>query len=131
METKLNKSLLLTTIKYSPWFICVGYFISLLLNCCGVNAVILSFLFGVAIIPTIILILFSITLGYCLHHRLPLYYVMVFNGINLWDCYIGIPFANKIMIIIYLLLFAVGILMSVYVKNKNNVNKRNSENNTN
>ena len=125
MDAKLNKKILLIILKYGSWLIGFAYFIEVILGCFGINSVILTILFGNGIIPIAFLIIFSIFLGFCIWHRLPLYYALTANCINLIDYYIGIPIINKWILIIYLLLIGIFILIGCFIKNRNNVRKRN------
>lgn len=129
MERNLNKKLLLIVLKYSPWFISIGYFIQLILSTFGIYSFLLSETIGIGIVPIVVLLLFSFQFGYCVWHRLPLYYVLTTNIINAFDFYFGIPVPNKWMLIIYLILFAIFALVGAYIKNKHNVRKRNTKEN--
>ena len=125
MEEKLNKKLLLVLVKYGTWLIGVSYFIQIILNCFGLYSFVLTYVFSVSIVPIIILIGFSIFLGFCIWHRMPLYYAITLDIINIIDYYIGIPVSNMWMLIICLLLIGLFILIGSYIKNKKNVSKRN------
>ena len=125
MERKLNKTLLLITLKYAPWLIAFTYFIYCILTCFNLQFGILAFLVGNSFIPLLTIILFSFSLNYCVWHRLPIYYTLVNNTINLVDFYIGIPIANKWMLMIYLIVAGIFVLIGSYIKNKENVKKRN------
>lgn len=125
MEEKLNKKLLLVLVKYGTWLIGVAYFIQIILNCFGLYSFVLTYLFSVSIVPIITLIGFSIFLGFCIWHRMPLYYAITLDIINIIDYYIGIPVSNMWMLIICLLLIGLFILIGSYIKNRKNVSKRN------
>lgn len=127
MDAKLNKKWLLFSIKYSSWIIGFGYFIQNVLSCFGIQFAILAFLFNVSIIPIIILILFSIFLGFCIYHRLPIYYAISANLINMYDFYIGFSISGKWILVIYLLLAGVCILIGCFIKNKQHVEERNTK----
>ena len=130
MEGKLNKQLILTIIKYSPWIIGFAYCIQLILGCFGLQSILLTVLFNAAVFPIMLLILFSVFLGYCIWNRLPLYYVLTTNVVNIVDFYIGIPIAGKWMLIVYVLLALIIVLIGAWIKNRENVRKRNFEENT-
>lgn len=89
---------------------------SIILDCIGITCTILNCIFGISLFPIITILLFSIALGYCVYHRLPLYNTIALDGINIIDYYIGIPFATKTMVILYSLVFTLGILIVVYMK---------------
>lgn len=125
MEGRLNKKLLLISIKYSTWVIGIIYLIQIILGAFGVQSILLTYLFGASIFPLMVLIMFSVFLGFCIWHRLPLYYALTANGINLIDYYIGIPIVNKWMLIIYLLLVGIFMMIGCFIKNRNNARKGN------
>ena len=130
MEGKLNKKLILTCIKYGPWVIGIGYFLQIILACFGIQSILLASLFGVSFVSVTLLILFSVFLGYCIWNRLPLYYVLTTNVVNIVDFYIGIPIAGKWILIVYVLLALIIVLIGAWIKNRENVRKRNFEENT-
>lgn len=49
MEGKLNKQLILTIIKYSPWIIGFAYCAQLILGCFGLQSILLTVLFNAAV----------------------------------------------------------------------------------
>ena len=130
MERGFSKKLILSIIKYAPWLIGIAYLLQNILSCFGINSIILSILFGINIIPTIVLCLFSNFLGFCIWNRMPLYYALCINIVNIIDFYIGIPISNIWMCIIYMILLGIFITIGAYVKNRNNVRKRNIEENS-
>ncbi len=125
MEQKLNKKLLLLCVKYGTWLIGLTYFIQIVLDCFGIYSFLLTYLFSVSIVPIIVLLLFSIFLGFCIWHRMPLYYAILSDIINTIDYYFGIPITSMEILIIYILLIGVVILVGCFIKNKYNVRKRN------
>lgn len=64
-------------------------------------------------------------MGFCFWHRLPLYYILFGNALNLIDFYFGIPVTTKWMLIIYLLLAGILVLVGCIMKNKQHVEERN------
>ena len=129
MDAKLSKKLLLIVVKYGSWLIGLLSFIEIVLSCFGIQSALLTFVSGSPVIPILTLIAFSIFLGFCIWHRLPLYYALTANVINLIDYYVGIPITNKWMLILYLLLVGVFIIVGCFIKNRNNVRKRNIKEN--
>lgn len=130
MDERLNKKWLLFTIKHSTWLIGFFYFIQIILSCFGFQSIILTYLFSASVVPVIILLLFSRFLGFCIWHRLPLYYMLMADTINAIDFYIGIPVTSKWMLIIYLLLVGICILIGCLIKNKNHGKERDLKKNS-
>lgn len=130
MEEKLNKKWLLFVIKHSTWLIGFVYFLQIVFGCFGFQSIILTYLFSASIVPVIVLLLFSKFLGFCIWHRLPLYYMLTADTINAIDFYIGIPVTGKWMLIIYLLLIGIFILIGCLIKNKKHAEERDSKKNS-
>ena len=130
MDGKLNKKLILIIVKYGSWIIGLFYLIQLILSCFGLYFVGLGIIFGASVFPLTLLCLFSYFLGFCIWNRLPLYYVLLCNFINIIDFYIGIPIPNIWMLVCYLILLGIFITVGAYVKNKKNVRKRNLKENS-
>ncbi len=126
MAGKLNKRLFLILFKYGTWLIALGYFIQVIVCCFGIQSFIFSILFGISAFPIIIMCLLSYMLGFCIWHRLPLYYVCIIELIKAFDYYIGIPISNKWMLIIYLIIAGIFILVGIIKKNNYNVEERNT-----
>ena len=126
METKLSKDLIVLIVKHCSWITGTAYVIAVLLSCFGIQATLLCWLFGVSVIPSILLCLFSKFLGFCIWNRLPLYLALLLNMLNAIDYY-WLLLPNKLVLSIYLIIIGMFILYGSYVKNKNNVNKRNSK----
>ena len=130
MAKEFNKKLLLLSLKFAPWCLAFGYLLELILSCIGIYSVFLATLFGQSVFAIVIILLFSFSLGYCIWHRLPLYFIFTANIINIIDFYIGIPVTGKWMICIYLLLIGMFILVGCLIKNKTHVEKRNFKKNS-
>ena len=130
MEGKLNRKLILFIVKYGTWMIGLAYLLQIMLTCFGIQSFILTDLFGLAIIPTIALLAFSFFLGFCYWHRLPIYYALSANIINIIDFYIGIPVIGKHMLIIYLLLAGLFIIIGCLIKNEEHAKERDSKKNS-
>lgn len=72
----------------------------------------------------------SILLKFCIWHRLPLYYSIVIDIINMLDYYITFSINNVIMLAIYLAITGLFILIGMYWKEKHNAKTRTIENRT-
>ena len=130
MERKLNKKVLLATLKFSPWLIGIIYLIEIILSCFGIQLFVLHFICSASILPLLVILLFSFSLNYCFWHRFPIYITISNNVINFIDYYIGIPIYGKWMLIVYLISISLIALIGSYVKNKKNVKERNIKENS-
>lgn len=127
MEQKLSKRLLLIVLKYIPWLIAVGYLFGTIFATLGWSTAILTNFVGLSVLPTVLILISSFALGFCIWHRLPIYYTIVANWVNLYDYLIGFSFATIYTISIYLFLFVITVLLGAYFKNRHNVRKRNTK----
>ena len=59
------------------------------------------------------MLLTSFIFKYCYIHRLPLYYMVINDLLNITDYYIGIPISVKSLLILHLLV--IFIFMSLYI----------------
>lgn len=123
MKEELSRTqyrLALICVKYSPWLIALFYFIACILGCFGITSFWITYVCFLPVIPTICLIAFSVLFKFCIWHRLPIYYAILLNTINVIDVYFTIPVSNIIMISIYIILTGIFILIGAYFKNKHN-----------
>ena len=130
MEGNLNKKLILTVSKFGTWVIGISYFIQTILACFGIQLFLLNFLFSISVIPTFLLLTFSFFLGFCYWHRLPIYYALSINILNVIDFYIGLSVTSKWILIVYLLLIGLFVLIGCLIKNVKNVEERNLKKNS-
>ena len=71
--------------KYLPYILSLLYMVNTLLSLFGIDLTIFSMLGGLSLLPIIYLIIVSLTFGYCLYHRLPIYYIILNDAINWLD----------------------------------------------
>lgn len=111
-------------LKYGSFLIGIVSFITVMLGCFGITTPILSILFQISLVPTIMWLFASFTFRCCIWHRLPLYYTWVNNVISWIDYTWTIPINNLQMIFVYSTITIVFILIGMYFKNKYNVKTR-------
>lgn len=131
MVQKLSKRFLLIVIKYIPWLIAVGYLIGCILAFLGLYFPLLTNVCALSIFSFILLISSSFALGFCVWHRIPIYYAVVLDLANLYDYWIGLPLSSTMGILWVSLLFGIAVLLCAYLKNRYNVKKRNTQKDTN
>lgn len=115
MKNKQYK-ILLILIKYTPWFLGSLYFIGTILSYFNIYPLIFSWLFFTSFWPLVILYSTSVVFQFCIWHRLPLYYILLCNILNLinWYCFSVLVFTCHIIV------FGFLILLGAYLKNKHN-----------
>jgi hypothetical protein len=83
-------------------------------------------LFFLSPISIIFILSASFVFKFCIWHRLPIYYCLTIQLINLIDYYSPIVFTNSTMLFIYIILTIIFILLGMYFKNLQNGYKHNS-----
>ena len=111
-------------VKYFPILIALLYLLESILSCFGVECLLLVMLGNMTLLPIILILSMSFLLQFCTWHRLPIYYVMVVNTINIIDYYFKIPLNSAIMLAIYLSLALFATIIGIYLHNKNLSHRR-------
>ena len=104
--------------KYLPYVLSLLYMVNTLLSLFGIDLIIFSMLGGLSLLPIIYFIIISFTFGYCLYHRLPIYYLILNDTITWLDYYIGIPIPDIYFIAgsIVLMFIVITIIIILYLK---------------
>lgn len=116
-EKHLNKSIYkieLYVLKVIPVVIAGIYLLNTILSYIGLDVIICSIVGGMSILPLLFLYLSSYVFGFCLYHRLPLYYIFISDLISYYDLFVGISISNRTLFSINVILFGVMILL-VYI----------------
>lgn len=109
---KLN----LYLIKITPFIISVGYIINNVLLSFNIHVPFLDDIINLSLIPFIVLYISSFVFKFCIYHRLPLYYILFIDLINLINACTDIFTGNTINIIVSVIgVITLGI---VYIKHK-------------
>lgn len=114
--TKSLYKLDLYLIKITPFIISIGYIINNVLLSFNIHVPFLDDIVNLSLIPFIVLYISSFVFKFCIYHRLPLYYILFINIINLINACTNIFTGNAINIIISII--GVIILGIVYLKHK-------------
>ena len=117
IEKNLYK-LELIFIKILPLGIALCYLLNTILSYFGIDAVILSYIGGMSILPTAFILISSFVLKFCMYHRLPIYYIIVSDIFNYIDFYIGIPITTRDLFILNMLIAGIFIVLIVFTKAK-------------
>ena len=117
IEKNLYK-LELIFIKILPLGIALCYLLNTVLSYFGIDAVILSYIGGMSILPTAFILISSFVFKFCIYHRLPIYYIIVSDIFNYIDFYIGIPITTRNLFILNMLIAGIFIILIVFTKAK-------------
>ena len=120
-EEKLSKTLYkleLYLIKTTPIIMSCVCLSNTILSYNGIDLTILSYIGGTSLLELMFLYLSSYVFKFCIYHRLPIHYLSINWIINVIDEYIGIPIANKPLLILYVIIAGITILLMLYFKFK-------------
>lgn len=125
VEANLKRSKILYKIeililKYIPFIVAFIYFLNTVLSMCNINASILSYIAGISILPWIFLLLSSFVFKFCNYHRIPLYYILINDIVNITDEYFQLPISNLIFIAIHSVIFFVCFVTIFMLRKKCN-----------
>ena len=88
---------------------CFGFF--------GIDIPWFSYIGGISLIPLLFIYLASWVFGFCVYHRLFLYYTFVVNIVNIIDYTIGIPVSTYALLGIHSIILGVFItLILIYYR---------------
>ena len=109
--------ILLLIIKYAPWIQASVYFLGTILMYFGIYNALLSWIGFIGLFPLLILYLCSIVFEFCTWHRLPLYYILLCNILNLLNWF-GLSILTGLWF--HFIIIGFLILFGAYLKNKHN-----------
>lgn len=109
----LSHKSFLIILKYIPYLMVVGYAVSTLGDFFGYDLIGLGYICNVSIFSWLFMLLTSFIFKYCYIHRLPLYYIVINDLLNITDYYIGIPIDVKSFLVLHLLV--IFTFMSLYI----------------
>ncbi len=132
-EKRLNKTLYLIEIKllkFIPYLTALFYLLNTILSYFNIDCSMFSILAGHSIISILFMLLSSYVFKFCEYHRIPLYYMIATECINLYDWYIGIHIENKETLILHLILAGITMFVILYLHLKSRRNEKCCNNNT-
>lgn len=118
MVAKLSKKQIykieLGFLKVIPILIAVIYTVSSFTSYFGLDIQLLSILGGTSFVPLMFILVSSFCFGFCIFHRIFIYYIFALNCINYYDWYIGIPVSDKNLLIIVSILFMCSCSLALF-----------------
>ena len=118
MEERQNRNLshksFLIILKYIPYIIAFGYALTTLGDFFEYDFIGLGYIFSISLLSWMFMLITSFVFKYCYIHRLPLYYIITNDILNIIDYYIGIPINIKSLLIVHLLIIFIFISLYIY-----------------
>ena len=122
MDDKINRKYLykvfLITLKVLPYLIAVSYIFFTLGFYFGVELNVLGYFSSCSILTWLLLYISSFVFGFCSYHRVPLYYVLLNDVLNVVDTYIGLPIETNDFFVLHIALLGVAMLLYVFLRLK-------------
>ena len=108
----------LLLLKYLSVTIGFCYLLNSILSYFNIDVIILSFIGGLSILPTIFILVSSFVFKFCIYYRLPVYYAILCDIINYYDLYIGIPLSNRMLFVTNMISAGICIFLMIFFKIK-------------
>lgn len=132
-QQSVNKTLYtieLKLLKLLPYLTALIYLLNTILTYYGIDCIFFNLIAGHSILSIVFMLLSSFVFKFCIYHRIPLYYMCICSGINLYDWYVGIPIDNKELLILHLIISGLAMFVILYLYLKSRRNEESSNNNT-
>ena len=114
LRSKYLYKIELWLIKIIPFGLAFICFINTTLSYLRIDIPFLSYLGSTSLLPLLFLYVSSYVFRFCLFHRLPLHYILINWILNVFDEYIGIPFSDRDLYSIYLIITFIFITVCRY-----------------
>ena len=115
----MNKSLykvFLTSLKYIPHLIGTLYYLYTILNL-YLNVSFINYIINLSILPLLYILISSFVFKFCIIHRIPIYYILILNLINIiWDTN-SIMIKKSYVVVIYTILYLTIYVFPIIYKN--------------
>lgn len=122
LRNKFLYKIFLIALKYIPVLVTLSYIINTLLYWFDIDLSVLSNISGMSLLTWLFMYVATYVFRFCEYHRLLLYFILVDDGINIYDYYFTIPLEDHIMLELHTAL--IGILVIVLLVNHVKNNKR-------
>ena len=107
-------------IKFIPFILSISYFINTALSIYKIDIPFLSYMTGISLLPWLFILLSSFVFRFCIWHRIPLYYILVNDLLNIIDSVWEIPIKNRSYLGIHIVLFFICFITIFALRKKCN-----------
>lgn len=116
ISNKPYYKLFLIALKYLPHLIGTLYFIYAILSM-YFDVHFMNYIISLSILPLLYILISSFVFKFCTTHRLPIYYILSLNILNLCLNNTEILIRKETMVVIYTILYIVIYVISIIYKN--------------
>lgn len=103
-------------LKVIPMLIAGCYFLNTTLSYFGIDVPLFSYLGGMSLLPLLFLYFSSFVFGFCVYHRMFLYYIFVSDCISYYDLWFGIPVSDRGLFVIHEILTGLFLFTILYLR---------------
>lgn len=106
-------------LKVSPMVIAALYLLNTMLSYFRIDLPALSLIGGMSLLPLVFLYVSSFVFGFCLYHRMFIYYIATNDIISYADyVYGGIPVSDRNYLLIHIIIAGTFLFVILYLKRK-------------
>ena len=102
-------------LKVIPMLLALCELSNSVLSFFGIKAEVLSFIGGISLLPLLFLYFSSYVFGFCSYHRMFLHYILVTNGINIYDMYVGIPISELWYLVLHCVIAGITLFLVLFL----------------
>lgn len=119
VEEKLRSKLLykieLMALKTIPIIMVLCSMCNSILSYFNIDVTILNYIGGVSILPLLFFYLSSYTFKFCSYHRMFLHYLLIADGINIYDYHIGFSLEDLEYLCLHMIIIAIWLFIITYL----------------
>ena len=132
LKNKFLYKLEILILKFIPFILAILYFINTAFSIFEIDLPVLSYLAGLSLLPFCFLLVSSFVFRFCTWHRIPLYYIIFNNVLNIIDLTYEIPVENRgyfgMHLVLFFICFITIFALRKKCKNDNNIKEVSTEN---
>lgn len=117
LRSKVLYKFLLILLKYIPIIITLFYILNIATAMIGIDIPVFSYTVGISLLTWLFMYIAAWVFQFCIYHRMFLYYVLVTDLMNIYDCYVGIDYDT---VPIHSVVVGVSLLLILYLYVKYN-----------
>ena len=114
LRSKYLYKIVLLTLKVIPMLLAFFDIVNTTLGFLGIECHWISYFGGISFFTIIFLLLASFVFGFCIYHRMFLYYVLATNTLSILDFEFGIPISDSGLLCTHVVLFGLFLFLILY-----------------
>lgn len=115
LRSKTSYKLFLAAVKYVPVVTTIIYILNTLLYWMNFDLPVLSNFSGMSIISWLFIYVAAYVFKFCVYHKLLLYFILVNDGVNIYDYYFSIPITAYNVLRLHSILIGLFFLVLLFI----------------